>query len=145
MKNFKIIIFLLLFIVFLGLSQSCRTQKSSESSQKEQFYQKDFLRSAIRDSIFVYKADSIFIHQKNDTFFVEKYKNYFVTVTHHDTIIKNDTIFKDKEIIKKEVKTVETYKRHWYDNIFLAISITAFLYLIFIVVKKVIKTYLKIN
>ena len=87
----KKIIFLLLTVVYLGVSPGCRTRYVVRTEEK---VKTEYKTKTVRDSI--YFSDTVRVFQKGDTVFVEKAKYIQKYKTLTDTVLRVDTVVQIK-------------------------------------------------
>lgn len=132
-------IILILVLIFLSSCKTIEVIKDKTVTDSTKNTSKEIITK--HDSIYIYHRDSIFIKQKNDTVFIEKRNTKIERLIKRDTVIKIDTIYRDKKLITTEyqVKTkTETIYVKWL--FWLGLAIPVVLYIAY----RLLRSYLKV-
>ena len=132
-------IILILVLIFLSSCKTIEVIKDKTVIDSTKNTSKEIITK--HDSIYIYHRDSIFIKQKNDTVFIEKWNTKIERLIKRDTVIKIDTIYRDKKLITTEYQVetkTETIYVKWL--FWLGLAIPVVLYIAY----RLLRSYLKV-
>lgn len=120
----------ILLISFIFFAFSCKTAKNVSNSDTNtvKIVEKEVVKYAF-DSILIEKTDTFRQYLRGDTVVMEsvRWRNKVRAQIKIDTLVRNDTLFIEKQVIKSEVviQKLPFWKRAWFAWALMAISFVA--------------------
>ncbi len=94
-------------------------------SEVEFLSQNNFVEHLRVDSVMLH--DSVFIREKSDTVFYTKYRTVYKERLRVDTIVRCDTLYRDREVVVESVRRESVWGKR---GLFWKLSIVALLFLL---------------